>query len=103
MEDAIAFLLIGTVILVFVCAMMERYWRVLLVLTGEVLLAGLAIAVVATLSRLAWVWFCHWLELRQIRTQAARAIQRTNDHYEKSRADMEQLTHEYRLRKEIDR
>ena len=97
----IAVLLIGTVILAYAVALLERYGHFLLVLTGEVLLGVLALVVLALVAGTAWSWFCHWWELRQVRNAAAKAIQRTTAHYEQSRAEMEQLAHLYHLRKGI--
>ncbi|SBW24517.1 putative membrane protein [Candidatus Protofrankia californiensis] len=100
--QAIGWLLIGTVILAYLCAFLERYGHLLLVLTGEVLLAALTLALLVIIMRAVWSWFCRWWELRQIRVRTAQAIQRTNSHYEKSRAEMEQLARAYRLRKGIN-
>jgi uncharacterized membrane protein YbhN (UPF0104 family) len=94
----IAFLLIGTVILAYVVALLERYGHFLLVLTGEILLGVLALVVLVLVARAVWSWFCHWWELRQIRIQATNAIRRTSAHYEKSRAEMEQVARLYQLR-----
>ncbi|MYX25807.1 hypothetical protein GTY75_03830 [Streptomyces sp. SID8381] len=95
----IAVLLIGTVILAYVCAFLERYGHFLLVLTGEVLLGVLAMVVLALISWAAWSWFCHWWELRQVRNRTAKAIQRTTAHYEQSRAEMDRLARLHHLRK----
>lgn len=81
----IAWLLIGTVILAYVYAFLDRYGHFLLVLTGEVLLGALVLVVIALITYAAWSWFCRWWELRHVRARAARAIQRTNVHCEKSR------------------
>lgn len=99
--QVIAWLLIGTVILAYICAFLERYGHLLLVLSGDALLAGLGLIILTLIARAAWSWFCHWYELRQVRAQATRAIQRSNQHYEKSQAEMEQLARAYRLRKGI--
>jgi len=98
----IVWLLIGTVILAYICAFLERYGHFLLVLAAEVLLGALAIAVLAFIAYTIWSWFCHWWDLRQVRAQAARAIQRTNTHYDHSRAEMEQIARLYHLRKGIN-
>lgn len=97
----IAWLLIGTVILAYIWAFLERYGHFLLVVTGEMLLGVLALVILVLIVRAVWSWFCHWYELRQIRAQPAKAIQRDNAHYEKSRAEMEQLARAYHLRKGI--
>jgi hypothetical protein len=94
-------LLIGTVVLAYVCAFLERYGHLLLRLSGEVLLGALALAVLVLILRLIWSGFCRWWELRQIRVQTARAIQHTNQHFEASRAEMERLARAYHLRKGI--
>lgn len=94
-------LLIGTVILAYAVAFLERYGQLLLVLAGWILLGVLTLAGLALAAWACWSWFCHWWELRQVRIQAAQAIQRTNTHYEKSRAEMEQLARAYHLRKGI--
>ena len=99
--QVIAWLLIGTVILAYVCAFLERYGNFLLVLTGEVVLGALALVVIAFIVYAIWSWFCHWWELRQVRVQAAQAIQRANAHCEKSRTEMEQLARTYHFRKGI--
>lgn len=97
----VAWLLIGTVILTYVCEFLKRYGHLLLVLAGDALLAGVCLIVLALVLRASWSWFCRWYELRQVRAQAARAIQRANQHYEKSRVEMEQLARAYRIRKGI--
>ncbi|WP_018686977.1 hypothetical protein [Actinokineospora enzanensis] len=94
-------LLIGTVILAYAVAFLERYGQLLLVLASWVLLGVLALTGLALGAWACWSWFCHWWELRQARTQAAQAIERTNTQYEKSRAEMEQLARAYHLRKGI--
>lgn len=95
-------LLIGTVILAYAVAFLERYGQLLLVLAGWILLGVLTLAGLALAARACWSWFCHWWELRQVRIQAAQAIQRSNTHYERSRAEMEQLARAYHLRKGIN-
>lgn len=98
----IAGLLIGTVILAYLCAFLERYGHFLLVLTGEVLLGVLALAFLALIIWGAWSRFSHWWEAQQVRIQADRAIERANAHYQRSRAEMEQLAHAYYIRKGLN-
>ena len=98
---AIGWLLIGTVVLAYACAFLERYGQLLLVLAGWILLGVLALAGLALSAWACWSWFCHCWELRRVRIQAAQAIQRTNARYENSRAEMEQLARAYHLRKGI--
>ena len=97
----IVWLLVGTVILAYVVAFLERFGHFLLVLTGEMLLGVLALAVLALVAGAAWSWLCHLWELRQVRNAAAEAIRRTTAHYEQSRAEMEQLASLHHLRKGI--
>lgn len=99
--QVIAWLLMATVVLAYVSAILERYGQLLLVLAGEVFLGALALIVLAFIVWAIWSWLCHWWEQRQIRAQARRAIHRTNSHYEKSRAEMEQIARLYHLRKGI--
>lgn len=99
--QAIAWLLIGTVLLAYICEFLKRYGHLLLVLTGDALLAGVGLIVLTLVLRAAWPWFCDWYERRQVRAQATRAIQRVNQHYENSRAEMEQLARLHHLRKGI--
>lgn len=99
----IGWLLVGTVILAYICAFLERYGHLLLVLAGVVLFGVLAFVVLALMVWTAWSWFCHWWELRQVRVRAGRAIRRTNAHYEQSRAEMEQVARRYHLRKGISK
>ncbi|GLZ30646.1 hypothetical protein Lesp02_28350 [Lentzea sp. NBRC 105346] len=94
-------LLIGTVILAYAVAFLERYGQLLLVLAGWILLGVLALAGLVVAARGCWSWFCQWWELRQVRIQAAQAIRRANTHFENSRAEMEQLARAYHLRKGI--
>lgn len=97
--QVIAWLLIGTVILAYICEFLKLYGHFLLVLTGEGLLGVLALLVVVLLMRAAWSWFSHWRELRQVRIRADRAARRENAHYQRSRAEMEQLARAYHIRK----
>lgn len=97
----IVWLLLGTVVLAYLVAFLERYGHLLLVWTGELLLGVLALVVLVLIVRAVWSWLCHCRELRQVRAQATKAIQRTTAHYEQSRAEMEQLARLYHLRKGI--
>lgn len=97
----IAWLFIGTVILAYICEFLKHYGHLLLMLTGDALLAGVGLIVLTLVLRAAWSGFCDWYELRQVRAQTTRAIQRANQHYESSRTEMEQVARLYRLRKGI--
>ena len=99
----LTWMFLGAIVLGFIGAFLERYGHLVLMLAGNVLLGAVVLAVLAFIACAAWSWFCHWWDLRQVRTQTARAIQRTNTHYEESRAEMERIARIYHLRKGISR
>jgi hypothetical protein len=70
----IAWLLIGTVILAYACALIQKYWYVLTMLTEDAVFVVAAIGGVVVLGLILRYLFSLWFERFQVRRDVDRAI-----------------------------
>ncbi|MBX7268816.1 hypothetical protein KIF24_24205 [Micromonospora sp. Llam7] len=88
--DLIALLVLALVLCGLLIWVLVTYWAWIVPLV----ILGVAV-------RLAWMWLRHWLAMRQIRVQTAKAKQQLDAAYRRSQTRMEQLAREHHLRKGI--
>lgn len=72
------------------------YWLVVTFWAWLLLITAVVVAI-----RLGWPAFCHWLELRRVQAETARAISRQAAAYDQAQARMEQVALTYRIQKGI--
>jgi hypothetical protein len=68
--------------------LVANFWAWLLLIVG-----------VVAVIRFTWPLVCAWLELRQVRAQTRRAMQRETAAYDDAQAQMEQIALQYHLRR----